>query len=143
MICEASLNLHVSGWSWPLPCSGRGRYQSCLGFSQVSIFPISNIRVTFSAAGFLLFQLFCTSLTWICVLCNEYGHLFEFKVHQDGGDFHQAGSTPWHGGDSFSPRSCWTSGDGTIFWVAPLLQYQGLYFVSDEHVIQVSRYSIL
>ena len=99
-------------------------------------FPSSQYLIS---AGFL----FCTSLTWICVLCNEYGHLFEFKVHQDGGDFHQAGSTPWHGGDSFSPRSCWTSGDGTNFWVAPLLQYQGLYFISDEHVIQVSRYSIL
>lgn len=74
------LILHVSGWSWPLPCSGRGRYQSCLGFSQVSIFPISNIRVTFSAAGFLLFQLFCTSLTWICVLCNEYGQWSSFWI---------------------------------------------------------------
>ena len=113
------LILHVSGWSWPLPCSGRGRYQSCLGFSQVSIFPISNI----SRVSFLhFFDMDLCPVQWIWSMVI----FLNSKSTRMGVTFTKLGLHPGMAATHFLPAL-----------VGPQVMGQ---FFGDENVIQVSTF---
>ena len=81
--------LHASGWSRPLPCSGRCWYQSCFCFGQVSMFPLSELSSLL--ARLLLFN----CLVLLCPL--QWLSQFRWSVCCNSKDIHLNSSPPGWG----------------------------------------------